>query len=160
MAVLSAQDIQQIVIDELGDTDDGLLARRATLYWNSYADKAATAPRLQEAYFRRRCCDVLLATLRQTVDISEGGLSIKDSDRFAHVQALRQAADAEITKLERWAQQQQRKPQGGRIAQPAPLSVADEIAAEAADLGAPLDANDPTLSGSPYRGRTGVVRWP
>jgi hypothetical protein len=139
-------DIQAFVIISIGDTPDGRLAANQEMVWAFYADKATVYPRLQQAYFTRACCDMVLGSLRAAVNISESGTAISDSQRFDHVQTLRANAQTEITKLERLAQHR-RGVSGGRITQPAPISVADVIAEP---IPAFLDANSPRLSGSPY----------
>lgn len=143
----AATDIQSFVILTIGDTPDTRLATNAALVWSFYADKGAVYPRLQQAYFARACCDIVLGSLRSVTNISESGTSIADAQRFDHVQTLRNSAEGEIRVLE--AQARKRRPlQGGRIAQDAPVNIADILAEQ---VPAFLDANSRAVSGDPYR---------
>ncbi len=148
-ATIAATDIQSLIIDEVGDTADGYLAARIATVWASYADKAGTAPRLQELYSKKRLANLLIGRLREQVDFAiQGDLSRKQSQKVTTLQAMVAQTQVEIDKVERQSIAQRpiltapitiTSPEGPPV--PGVISPYDEV----------IDASDPRYSGDPYR---------
>ena len=103
MSVMQQEDasILRVITSEIGDTDNSLLASVLPILWTSFADKALIAPRLQEHYTRRSAIDVVIATLRQTADVSQGtDLSEKQSQWVKNLQDMRLSIQTEILVVE------------------------------------------------------------
>ncbi len=98
-------DIKGLIILEVGDTVNQVLANNIDLIWSSFADKALIAPRLQELYTRLRAIDLVLAdpTFRNAVSFSmSGDLSQQLHERTDHMRDRRKECQAEIDHIERW----------------------------------------------------------
>jgi len=144
MAVTATQ-IQALVILRVGDAPDGVLASNIAAIWGSYADKASVYPRLQELYTQRECVEIVTARIRAQVDFSTGGdISIRASQQFTALLAMRQELDAQIVKLETQARGV-RTPVIGAI-----TTVAPESPPTGPEPFGPLDANSERYAGSPY----------
>ncbi len=145
MAVTAAQ-IQRLIILRIGDTGDGVLAANIAAIWDSYADKAALYPRLQELYTQREGIDLVMAAARGQVDFGSAlELTVKASQEFAHLVTMRATLDTQIAELERQARANRR----GVVA---PLvTVAPESPPTGPEPFGPLDANDSRYAGSVYK---------
>ncbi len=153
-------DIKANIILEVGDTIDSRLANNIDRLWNSYADKAFVAPRLQELYVHRACIEVVLASpeIRNAVSFSmSGDLSQRLGERRDALALRRREVQAEIEHVQSWERQLQ---------PPVLESIkATEIEVPPALRTAPpppvLDANDPRYRGDVYdqSGRTRVGQF-
>jgi hypothetical protein len=147
VTAVAATDIQRLIVLEVGDNQDGLLAGIVSLVWQSYADKAQIYPRLQELYSKRRLVDIALASERQSVDQSEAGTGAKEAQRFDHLIATGKRVDAEIALIEK---------QISIFPNPAvgTITKVEPIAPPSVPLPAgPLDGNDIRYGGSVYEPR-------
>jgi hypothetical protein len=151
MAVTDA-DIQNIIILEVGDTVNNVLANNIAMFWSSYADKAQIAPRLQELYTQRRCIDAVMAdpTFRDAVSFSmSGDLSLQLHERRDAMAKRRGEVQGQIDHIERW----ERQLQPPVVEQ---LKTKEIELPPALDPNPPnptvLDANSPVYRGDPYYG--------
>jgi len=144
MAVTAAQ-IQALVILRVGDAPDGVLASNIAAIWGSYADKASVYPRLQELYTQRACVEIVTARIRAQVDFSTGGdISIRASQQFTALLAMRKELDAQLTELETRAR-------GNRVGVIGQITaVAPESPPTGPEPFGPVDANSERFGGSPY----------
>jgi len=143
MAVTAA-DIQRLIVLRVGDPD-GVLASNVAAIWGSYADKASVYPRLQELYTQRECVELVTARIRAQVDFSTGGdISIRASQQFTALLAMRGELDKQITALEVQARGV-RVPVIGAI-----TAVAPESPPTGPEPFGPVDSNAKRFSGSPY----------
>lgn len=146
MVALTDAQIQQIIIDEVGDNPQQLLANRIATYWQSFADKRPIHPRLQELYTKRRCIDAVLGTIRNQVTFStDGALSLQLKQRTDYLSDRRKETLAEITRLEAIAR-------ANRPPQIAPLVNVEIETPPPPDYipPCPPDQNDEVYRGSPY----------
>lgn len=158
------QQIQSLIILEVGEVwqppttpggpQTALLASNIATVWASYADKALIAPRLQELYTKRRCIDIVLATLRDQVDFSVfEDLNSKQGQRFDHLNKMRADCQAEIVIVEQRAQK-------GRAPAVGPLTNTEpETPPTSLPVTTVVDGNDPRYRGDLYQpSRLGVFR--
>jgi hypothetical protein len=142
--VVSDTDIKRIIILEVGDTDDLLLAQNIDVFWDSFADKAVVFPRLQELYTELRCIDVVSGALRQFVDFStDGALDLHLHQRWTHLRDLYEAVRRRISQEETKARQQ------------TPPVVKELVATQIETPPVlppelPLNSNNPWYHGDPY----------
>jgi hypothetical protein len=98
---LSEATIQQILVDEVGDTANLDLANAVQLFWTSFQDKQAIHPRLQELYTHRRLIDYALALVRNHVSFStDGALNLQLAQRTAYLKDRKAEIQTDINKLE------------------------------------------------------------
>lgn len=150
----SDADIQALIILEVGDEvtaawPTGVLFTNIATMWDSFADKALVAPRLQELYTKRRAIDAVLGIVRGQVTFNiANDHSRNQSDKAKTLLSMRQEAQAEIVRLEAQARSN-RGGVAGVITTVAPITPTN-----------PPDANDPAYQGSPYSGPRGRGRIP
>lgn len=145
--MVTAASVQSLIIAEVGDTPDGLLAQQMATIWASYADKAYIWPRLQELYAKRRAIDFVMGTLRSNVDFSmSGDLSLKLSDRTAFLMDRRKEVQCQI-------EVEECKAQAVRVPVVTPL-VTTEIEPAQPPGSYPVpdidSSNSPVYRGDPY----------
>lgn len=105
---LTENQIKLLIIAKVGDVDTtgkpvqlgvpGVLAMNVGMIWDSYSDKRA---RLRELYTRRDCIDLVMATVRDYVDLGMDGLRRSDSQKFKNLMDMRQIVTAKIAAIER-----------------------------------------------------------
>lgn len=143
---VDAGQVQTLIILEVGETDAGALAANIATIWDSYADKAAISPRLQEAYTRLRCCRIALGEVRQQVTVSlPGSQSLALGQKAQALAGMLKDAQTEIALWERKARAA-RPIQVGRITQMEPVSLQDELQTPVAWS---PDPNDSRYAGDP-----------
>lgn len=146
MAVTDAQ-IQTLLVLEVGDNADRLLAANVAALWDRFADKALVSTRLRELYVKRSLIDLARGAIRDQIDYSLGGAaaaSFHAHDRVETLEKMRANLYAELQQEERVARHT-RPLALGTLTQTAPELPADGTAPPAT-----LDANDPRFAGSPY----------
>jgi hypothetical protein len=132
---------------ELGDT--GIVADNLTAWMDAYADKEPV-PRLRYLYVKRHAVAALMGGAWSQVSFEESGVLRENlSDRIKGLQTLKAEIDADI-KLTEAAARGQRAGASGPLTQTAPVTAANGRAQATKPLGSP-DANDPAITGSPYR---------
>jgi hypothetical protein len=95
----------QIIADlHLDPVNNAALMNQMGSLWDSYIDKKAIAPRLQDLYTRRQACDNLLGGTWPLVDYTQAGAERKLTDITANLQQMRGNYHAEIQRLEARAQ--------------------------------------------------------
>jgi len=140
---LAAADIQRLVVLRVGDTPDGLLAANIAAIWASYADKAAVYPRLQELYTQREAVELAAARVRAEVDFgTSGDISIRASQQFAALLAMRRELDAQLAELETRAR-------GARVGVVGPLVA---VAPQSPPRGVPVPSGPPDANAPAYQG--------
>jgi hypothetical protein len=160
---VTAADVQRIITLRVGDIDPstgdppvaggaGLVASNMPTLWAIRGDKAQIAPRLQELYVQRDALDLIVAVLRQWVDVVQGDpqLSVKLNQRVTVALEQRKATQDELTLIE------QRAMAGtgakvGQITQREPVSPEDAVAEWWRQNPWFPDAGSPRYSGSPYQ---------
>lgn len=160
---LSDSQVQALVIAKVGDIDPttlapttantGVLAVNVPTLWAYYADKAATAPRLQALYTERDAIKLVLAKLRMLVDFNTGqALQMKQSQKAAALQAALTEIEGEIALVERQASAARRAGGAtGVLTRTAPIPPPTSAPATPYDAPSPyLDPNDSRYGGSPY----------
>lgn len=117
---------------------------------SAYADKVGV-PRLQYLYVRRDALDTMLGPTWSQVSYNQQGyLSESLSDQNRALLAMRAAVQLEIEAMEKTARG--RRPGAILpITQSAPVTQADGAAQGQTPNTQPYNANDPSLTGSPYR---------
>jgi hypothetical protein len=105
---LTDNQIKVLIIAKVGDVDTtgkpvqlgvpGILAMNVGLIWDSYSDKRA---RLRELYTRRDCIDLVMATVRDRVDLGMDGLRRSDSQKFKNLMEMRSIVTSKIAAIER-----------------------------------------------------------
>lgn len=143
MSVTTAQ-VQNLIILEVGDTSDGLLAANMATIWASVADKALVAPRLQELYAKRRAIDLLLGRTRGEVDRRIDGIEERWGQEPDRLIKLRADTQTEIVRIEALARA------GRTVAHGTISTVAPEAPPSGAPAYAPPDANELRYYGDPY----------
>lgn len=150
----SDTDIQALIILEVGDEvttawPSGVLTANIVAMWESYADKALIAPRLQELYTKRRAIDAVLGIVRNQVTFNiANDHSRNQSDKAKTLLSMRGEVQADIKQIETQARSG-RPGVAGQITTTAPITPTY-----------PPDANDPAYQGSPYSGPRGRSRIP
>jgi hypothetical protein len=147
--MVTAAEVQAIIVDEVGDTDDAFLMSvpegetrtRIALYWDSYASKARVFPRLQEAYTRRRAALAVRGHIRRNVGFQTPTLTVNLKEEAAHLNDIIAQAEAEIERLRKQARGQ-RSAQIGQLVTTAPELPPTWWQGR--------DANDPLYRGDPY----------
>lgn len=145
MALSDAQ-LQTLLVLEVGDTADGLLAQNVSLLWERYADKALVYPGLQAQYVKRSLIDLALGVARSQVDYDvHNQFAAKGSQEGVRLTQMRQEAQSEINRLERQA----------RAMPGAVVGQLTATAPQSAPSTAPTypngpEANDERYAGSPY----------
>lgn len=147
---IQVNELWAMIVTEIGDTTPPTLMAWAPMMWQRFADKALIAPRLQEWYFYRTLCGIKLGNLANQVDFSmSGDISLRLDQRRQYLLDQKKMAQAEIDKLETWAQAV-RPPVNEPIA-------AYEIEQPPGYNGVPPypqphshDANSPIYHGDPY----------
>ena len=138
---ITASDIQQQIVREVGDTESGLIAGIVVGEWEQNADKALIHQRLQRLYTKLACLDALIGYYSGLVTTTIGDMQQNLSDIAKSKLALREMVMAEIERWEKQAQGRAGALVGQRVTKapvvPPPGSV---------------DANDPRFMGWPYRG--------
>ena len=138
--MVSVANIQQLIVLEIGDTAENLLANNVNLVWNAYQDKGPIFPRLQEWYVRRDMILMAQAAMRNQVDFSmNGDLSLRLSERTQFLRDRYKEVSTEIVRLE-------------KIAQATRPSVIGELLAKDLETPPPgaADSMSRRLIGSPY----------
>lgn len=148
---LSATQWQQLIISQVGDTAQSVVAQNVAGVWDAYAGRALVAgPALQALYTKRDCIDLVLGSLREDVDSAiPGDMASKEDQKTGHLRAMRTEASAEIVRLEARA----RSTRGGAttpITTVVPISVADEVARQQQPPSQLPDPNDPRYGGWPF----------
>ena len=151
---LDDQSAQAKVLAEVGD-QNGAAEAILPILWDAYADKALTAPRLQELYVKRSVIDVVRAQLRNQVDVAGMGteLQAKKSQRIATLVQMRTETQAEIARLER-------RLMATRYATATITATTPEVPPWAPNAPVPPcypDANAENWRGSPYYESLGVA---
>jgi predicted Abi (CAAX) family protease len=139
MTTASDQFWQGQIVREVGDPNGTIDVVVAEL-WPYYADRAAIHPILQVLYVKRAAIDQRLAEEQAQFDFTAGKDRVFRSQKFAHLQQMRDEVQAEITRREA-IERSTRAPQTATITKVAPQSPPDIDQA---------DANDPLYQGSPY----------
>jgi hypothetical protein len=136
-----AADYQAQILREVGDPNTSITPLIATL-WGLWDDKTGIGLELQYLYTKRAALDIRLKEQQPDTDITlTGELSDRQSQRFDHLQQMRDAAQMEITRLEGKI----RANRGGAS------GAITTIAPESNPVtGSRLDANDPRYAGDPY----------
>jgi hypothetical protein len=147
---VTAADLQNAIVSSVGDTDSGFLAASIAAIWALYADKAQSGPRLQFLYAKREAIDWLLGQpeYANAVDVlTQGGLSVKQSQKVATLQAKREETQKEIVRLELSL----------RGTRTGAITTLDAVTPQAPPAGLPVpvssvpDANDSRFRGDPYQ---------
>jgi hypothetical protein len=68
--------------------------------WDSFADKALVAPRLQYLYSLRQLLNVLIGRSALSVDVTDDQQEVKLSQQGLNFRAMRKVCDEEISKIE------------------------------------------------------------
>ncbi len=147
---VAAADVQNLILLEVGDTAGKDLSRNMSTIWDSFSDKAQIAPRLQELYVKRRCIDIALGAIRNAVDETTEGTSVRNEQRVVTLIDMRVETEAEIGVVEERAGAN-RPPLVGTITKVQPQSPPTGLP----PLGPP-DGDDPRYSGTVYAPRA----WP
>jgi hypothetical protein len=105
---LTDSQIRQLIIAKVGEVDHtgkpvpfggtGVLALNIVAIWDSYDDKRA---RLRELYTRRDCIDLVMATVRNYVDLGLDGLRRSDNQKFKNLLDMRKIVTDKIAAIER-----------------------------------------------------------
>ena len=134
---LTAQDYQDLIVKQVGDTDDALVAEQIATLW-ALRETVATLS-LRFLYVKRDAIDLLLGHEREEVDQSESRIfELKLSQKFDHLIAIRATVDADIQRRERT----RGGPVSGALTQTAPVMPCSPCTP---------DANDRRYAGDPYR---------
>jgi hypothetical protein len=145
MALTDAQ-LQTLLVLEVGDTADSLLATNVALLWDRYADKALVYPGLQAQYVKRSLVDLALGVARSQVDYDvHNQFAAKGSQESGRLLQLRQEVQLDINRLEKLAVSRASAVVGQMTA----------TAPQSAPSTAPTypngpEANDERYAGSPY----------
>ena len=98
---LSEPTIQDIIVQETGDTPGHDLANNINLFWVSFTDKQAIHPRLQELYTHRRAIDYIIGLLRNQVSFStDGALNLQLNQRIGYLKDRKSEIQTDIGKFE------------------------------------------------------------
>lgn len=128
---------QAQLLAEVGDPNGTLAPLIATL-WTFHADRGTLDPWLPYLYAKRAALDVRLAEEQPATDlVIERDTQDKESVRFDHVQAMRDATHAELMRIEAKARSR-RLPQAGALTRVEPQT--------------PPYANQPDAADPLYRG--------
>jgi hypothetical protein len=97
---------QELVLAEVGSAVEGgdeldILRPAIPGIWDAWAWKGLIFPGIQALYVKRTCIDILLGQARAKVNFSAGPLTVSENQKFTNLLKLREAIDADITKLEK-----------------------------------------------------------
>lgn len=141
------QELIDLIPAEVGDT--GVVAANIDAYTAAYADKEPV-PRLRYLHVKRHAVQALMGGAWSQVSYEESGILRENlSDRLKGLQAMKAEIDAEI-KLTEATARGRRTGVSGPLVQTAPVTGADGRDQARQPIGPP-DANDPAITGSPYR---------
>lgn len=132
--------VLQIIKDLNLDPASDLASVSVGRIWDSYADKVALYPRLQDLYTRRQACDNLLGSIWPAVDYTQSGVERRLDQFFKHLQQMRDNLNTEILRLEDRARSN-RSPAVGRSFRTAPVMA----------RGCQPNPNDRAYGGDPLR---------
>lgn len=135
---------QLLLVEEVGETDDGRLVANVVAVLAVWSDRDLVRSGLTRLYAKRQLIDLALGAVRMQVDFAEQlDVGMKLSQRVATLETMQAVTLAEIIRLER-------KARGARPG--ASLELATKAPATPPWPTPPFpDANDPRLSGDPYR---------
>lgn len=140
----------QAIVDEVGDTPDGLVSSYSLAIWDKYAGRALLDPQLQVLYTTRDLLKLKRRQYAEQVDFTaQGDVQMKLSQRTAYVKDRIAECQTEIERVEMLA----RNRRGGvttPITQTVPISVADEVARQQMPPPQLSDPSDPSLAGWPF----------
>lgn len=92
---LSDDQYKDLIVLQVGDNADGLLAANIDLLWEGNGDQADAAT--QALYTKRSAIDLMLGDVRQKVDFRDpAGISANLSDLFDHLMRMRADVVAQI----------------------------------------------------------------
>ncbi len=146
---LDATALKQLIVDQVGDTADALVAGKVGTLWDLHDDQPSL--KLRFLYAKRDAITLLMGRVREQVTQSGlNNLAVELTDKLTNLQTMWDNVAGEIAAQEAKAGQQAqtsqqgtRQPAVGQIRQTAPVM---------APFGS-LDANDPRYRGDAYRGR-------
>lgn len=96
---LTAEQLQALIILEVGDDAAGTLAAQIALLWTAHDDQPSLDR--QALYTKRHAIDVMLGRVRAQVDFRAlDGASVNLSDLFARLTKMREQTTAEILAIE------------------------------------------------------------
>jgi hypothetical protein len=148
----------QAIVDEVGDTPDGLVSSYSLATRDKYAGKALLDPQLQVLYTTRDLLKLKRRQYAEQVDFTaQGDVQLKLSQRTAYLTDRIKESQTEIERLEMLA----RRRRGGvttPITTVVPVSVADEVARENLPPPQLPDPSDPSLGGWPFGSTPGDMR--
>lgn len=129
-----------LIIAEIGDNDQQLLARTIDGAWLLY-DDYSTLPAVRYQLALRKCIELMMGSVRNDVTVRSDGETANNSDRIKHLQMMLENATMEITRL---ISQASRRVGGatGTITRTAPTMPPTTTS---------IDANDPAYRGDVYR---------
>jgi hypothetical protein len=161
---VTAADVQRLIVLRVGDIDPstgdppvqggaGLIASNMPILWSLRADKATIGPRLQELYVQRDALDLIVARLREQVDINTGDpvLGVKLSQKVLMAVEQRKATQDEIDRIERRVAGGETA-RVGQLVTTAPVTPRDVLSRPWPII---PDPNSPEYSGEPFS----RLRW-
>jgi hypothetical protein len=148
-----------LIVATVGDVDPatgtppspasvGIVATSIDVLWDSYAAMEAVYPGLQRLMTERHAYRLVLGVVRRQYDLKAGTASLARSQQAKAIEDAMAALDEQILAVQR--SYGAGTAASGTIARTAPVMPCDAAAQPGL-----LDANDPRLTGSPYR----ASRW-
>lgn len=135
---LTEAEYQTLIITEIGDDDAGTLAATVPLYWSRRSGVAD----LESRYLvtKRDAIVLMLGTVRDLVDMSSGGDSVKLSQKLSNLRTLLELLDEQIAQA---AGASGAAAAAGELTQTAPILPPTGS----------FDSNAGVYRGSPYQSR-------
>lgn len=135
--------VNQIIKDLGIDPSSDLAGISVSRLWDSYSDKAALYPRLQDLYTRRQACENMLGGVWLAVDYAQADVKRDLDQYYQHLQGLRSNYHDEIVRLEDIARASAAPSGMAQMTATAPVMADPSIA------GQPFDPNWPGYRGDP-----------
>lgn len=97
---ITAQQVQQLLVAQVGDCPDSRLGINVALLWQQNAWAATISPPLQAAYTRLGLVDLALGYYREQVDTTLGETSLRYQQRVANLLEMRATVQGQVAQYQ------------------------------------------------------------